>query len=109
MKGHYLLMFVALTCRLTAQREALQEDTLQWFYAGHSRIKFEALGKVSLYLTDGTIKIHAVWISLHADHIVYRKGGVLHDLMIDRIIFIETEDNGVRIRFNERNKPMING
>jgi hypothetical protein len=107
MKGRFLLLFMLITCSLTAQFQAGQEDTLHWLYAGRSRIKFEGLGKVSLYLTDGTIKIHAVWISLHADHIVYRKSGVLHDLMIDRILFIETEDNGVRIRFNDKNKPMI--
>ena len=67
----------------------------------------EELGRTRIALKDGTMRVACTLKEIHADWILYEKNGALHDLMIDKILRIETPEGpgGGAIVFDRKNRP----
>ena len=65
------------------------------------------IGKTRLILKDNTIKKDCILKEIKTNWIVYMKDKVLHDMMIDRIKYIELNDGLTAIYFDKKNNPII--
>lgn len=64
-------------------------------------------GKSTIYLKDGTAKKDCHVTEIKTESIVYLKRKVLHDLLIDKIKRIESDESNMLIIFTDEKKPLI--
>ena len=96
-----------MTGILSAQNEKSRTDQNLIRCGNGDSISLISLGYVRIVLKDGSQKIKCVIKEIKPGYIIYLKDKVMHDIMIDKIRMIVTQDESKVIYFDERNKPTI--
>ncbi len=86
---------------------AQASDTVRIEYENGGSVLLRKLGTTRIYLKDNTIRKNCTIKEIKDYWIVFLKDRSLHDVMIDKVKYIEMEDEVHAVFFDDKNKPVI--
>jgi hypothetical protein len=106
MRSGCILIFMLLGFLVNAQCNRDSSATMIDTERG-TTVNLKKFGKSTIYLKDGSAKKNCHIIEIKAESIVYLKQKVLHDLLIDKIKRIDSDESNMIIQFTDEKKPLI--
>lgn len=72
-----------------------------------TKATLSSMGYMRIKYKDGSVKVKCTIKEFTSCCIVFIKDKVLHDVMTDKIRYIDSEENSIRIYFDEKNMPIV--
>ena len=98
----FLLAGIAL-----AQTQISAKDTARIAYEYGGSVLINKLGTARILFKDHTIKKNCTIIEIKEYWVVFMKDKSLHDAQVDKIKYIELDDQVHAVYFDSKNKPVL--
>lgn len=104
----FFIIGLLVCCKsTTAQMELNKLDSINVRMQSSALVDLNSYGKARIEMKEGTVFLNCVITEVRTNWLVYRKDGVLHDQMVDKIKRVRFEQLPYILEFDELNKGKL--
>jgi hypothetical protein len=102
-------ILVSLVCckSIVAQMEFNKLDSVNTKLQSSTPVDLNSFGKARIEMKEGTVFLNCIITEVRSNWLVYKKGGALHDQMIDKIKRVRFDQLPYILEFDEFNKGKL--